>query len=313
MIEKKPEVFLVYRVREQIGCSGMAQAGGGEGITVAVLDTGVAKHPDLADRILDFRDFVGGSTAIYDDSGHGTHVCGIIGGNGYLSQGRYRGMAPKAGLVVGKVLDQRGEGTVEAMLSGIDWIQHNRERYGIRVLNISVGIGQMLETEKEAILKERLEALWETGILVVCAAGNNGPACGTISSIGQSRRLVTVGCHDGTYYQNKANRCASYSARGNRFDTIKKPDIVAPGTEIISCNGAYRMGRNGYINAYIAKSGTSMATPVISGALALLLQKHPEYDNETAKQRMLFCADDLREPWYQQGWGMINVARMMEG
>lgn len=313
MIEKKPGVFCVYRVREQTGCSSAVQSGGGKGITVAVLDTGVAKHPDLADRILDFEDFINGSTAVYDDSGHGTHVCGIIGGSGYLSGGRYRGMAPEVGLVVGKVLDEKGDGTVDAMLRGIDWVQRNSEQYKIRVLNISVGIGQLIEEEKEELLKERLEALWKKGILVVCAAGNNGPACGSLSAIGRSRLLITVGCHDGSYFQNKPNCCASYSARGGRFDTIKKPDIVAPGTEIISCNGACRRSRRGYINAYIAKSGTSMATPVVSGALALLLQKHPEYDNETAKRKLLFSADDLQEPWYQQGWGMINVMGMMKG
>lgn len=303
----------MYRVREQTGCSSIVQSGGGKGITVAVLDTGVAGHPDLAGRILDFKDFINGGSAVYDDSGHGTHVCGIIGGNGYLSKGRYRGMAPGVEFVVGKVLDEKGDGTVEAMLQGIDWVQQGSRKYGIRILNISVGIGQMIDEEKEEILKERLEALWGQGILVVCAAGNNGPACGSLSAIGRSRLLITVGCHDGAYFQNKANRCASYSARGGRFDTMKKPDIVAPGTEIISCNGACRKGRTGYSNAYISKSGTSMATPVVSGSLALLLQKHPEYDNETAKRKLLFSADDLQEPWYQQGWGMINVARMMEG
>lgn len=303
----------MYRVREQTGCSSMVQSGGGKGITVAVLDTGVARHPDLADRILGFQDFVNDGTGVYDDSGHGTHVCGIIGGNGYLSKGRYRGMAPEAGFVVGKVLDEKGDGTVDAMLQGIDWVWQNIERYKIRILNISVGIGQLIDEEKEEVLKERLEALWSQGILVVCAAGNNGPACGSLSSIGRSRLLITVGCNDGTYFQNKPNRCAAYSARGGRFDTMKKPDIVAPGTEIISCNGMCRKNRTGYANAYIAKSGTSMATPVVSGALALLLHKHPEYDNETAKRKLLFSADDLQEPWYQQGWGMINVARMMEG
>lgn len=313
MIEKKPGVFCVYRVREQTGCSSVAQSGGGKGVTVAVLDTGVARHPDLAGRILDFKDFINGSRAVYDDSGHGTHVCGIIGGSGYLSRGRYRGMAPEVGLIVGKVLDEKGDGTVDAMLQGIEWVQHNSEQYKIRVLNISVGIGQLIEAEKEEILKEKLEELWRKGILVVCAAGNNGPAYGSLSAIGRSRLLITVGCHDGAYFQNNPNRCASYSARGGRFDTMKKPDIVAPGTEIISCNGACRKSMRGYINAYIAKSGTSMATPVVSGALALLLQKHPEYDNETAKRKLLFSADDLQEPWYQQGWGMINVAKMMEG
>lgn len=302
----------MFRVREQIGCSDIVQAGGGKGITIAVLDTGVAKHPDLFGNILDFKDFTKGKQAVYDDSGHGTHVCGIACGTGYLSTGRYRGIAPGAGLVVGKVLDEKGDGTVEAMLAGISWVIKERERLGIRILNVSVGAGGRLSEEKEIVLKEMLEGAWKKGIAVICAAGNNGPEEDTLSSIGRSPFLITVGCHDGEYCKNRENCCASYSARGSLFDTVRKPDIVAPGTEIISCNGSIRKIRTGYANAYVAKSGTSMATPIVSGALALLFKKHPEYDNETAKRKLLYSAKDLKEPWYQQGWGMIQVGRMME-
>lgn len=303
----------MYRVREQIGCRDIVQAGGGRDITVAVLDTGVAKHPDLMDRVLGFRDFVNEREEVYDDSGHGTHVCGIACGNGLLSEGRYRGIAPKANLVVGKILDKNGDGAAEAMLHAIEWIMQKKEEWGIRILNVSVGVGQLMNTEKEGILKEKLESAWQKGLLVVCAAGNNGPAKETLSAIGKSPNLITVGCHDGGYFVEKESRCSSYSARGSMFGTIRKPDIVAPGTEIISCNGSFRKTKSMYTNAYTAKSGTSMATPIVSGALALLLQKHPEYSNETAKRKLLYSAQDLKEPWYQQGWGMINVARMMEG
>lgn len=303
----------MYRVRGQIGCRDIVQAGGGKNVTIAVLDTGAAKHPDFVDRILAFKDFTKGKEEIYDDSGHGTHVCGIACGNGALSSGRYRGIAPKAGLVVGKVLDEKGDGAVDAMLNGINWVMQNMERYHIRILNVSVGIGGKMNEERENLLKSKLESAWRKGLLVVCAAGNNGPECESLSSIGRSPSLITVGCHDGSFFIDKSNRCSSYSARGGKFDTIRKPDIVAPGTEIISCNSKFKPVKKGYQNAYIAKSGTSMATPIVSGALALLLQKHPEYDNETAKRKLLYSADDLKEPWYQQGWGMINVARMMEG
>ncbi|MGN1147375.1 MAG: S8 family peptidase [Lachnospiraceae bacterium] len=302
----------MYRVREQIGCGDIVQAGGGRKVAVAILDTGVARHPDLVDRILGFRDFINGKDAPYDDSGHGTHVCGIACGSGLLSDGRYRGIAPKAGLVVGKILDEKGDGSVEAMLEAIGWVIQKKEEWGIRILNVSVGVGQLMSGEKEEILKNKLESAWQKGLLVVCAAGNNGPSCDSLSSIGKSPFLITVGCHDGEYFKEKENRCAAYSARGTMFGSLKKPDIVAPGTEIIACNGRFRRIRGTYANAYIAKSGTSMATPIVSGALALLLQKHPEYDNETAKRKLLYSADDLGEPWYQQGWGMINVARMME-
>ena len=300
------------RVREQIGCYSRFQVSTKNEVTIAVLDTGVAKHPDLADRILGFYDFVDEKKDVYDDSGHGTHVCGIACGNGVLSSGRYCGMAPYAGLVAGKVLDKKGDGELSSMLQGIDWVLQNKERWNIRILNVSVGVGQLMSEEKEKMLREKLEGAWKEGLLVVCAAGNNGPECGTLSTIGKSPYLITVGCHDGEYYKDKANRCAAYSGRGGKFDTFRKPDIVAPGTEIISCNAAFTKSRTGYSNAYRSKSGTSMATPMVSGALALLLQKYPAYDNETAKRKLLFSATDLQEPWYQQGWGMLNVARMLE-
>ena len=302
----------MYRVKKQVGCSEALQYNQENKVTIAVLDTGVARHPDLEDSILDFCDFVDGKKTAYDDSGHGTHVCGIACGNGRLSEGRYCGMAPQAGLVVGKVLDKKGDGELLSMLRGIDWVMENREKWNIRILNVSVGVGQLMNELKEKILREKLEEAWKEGILVVCAAGNNGPECGTLSDIGNSPRLITVGCHDGKYFKDKVNRCASYSGRGGKFATFRKPDIVAPGTEIISCNTACHKNRTGYNNAYISKSGTSMATPIISGALALLLQKYPSYDNETAKRKLLFSATDLQEPWYQQGWGMVNVGRMLE-
>ncbi len=302
----------MFRVREQVGWHQSMLQAGGSGVTVAVLDTGVAAHPDLSGRILDFKDFTEGREAAYDDSGHGTHVCGIACGSGTLSKGKYCGMAPKADLVVGKVLDGRGDGTVNAMLAGIRWVLQERDRLGIRILNVSVGVSGQMDADREKVLKEMLESAWQKGLAVVCAAGNNGPAENSLSEIGKSHYLITVGCHDGAYYKGKANRCAAYSARGSLFDTVRKPDIVAPGTEIISCNGGVRRTRGGYQNAYIAKSGTSMATPVVSGALALLFQQHPEYDNETAKRKLLYAADDLKEPWVSQGWGMINVERLLE-
>lgn len=303
----------MFRVREQIGCNRIPSGQNGKGVTVAVLDTGVAQHPDLADRIIGFQDFVNGRMGAYDDSGHGTHVCGIACGSGRLSGGRYCGVAPQAGIVVGKVLDAQGDGTVNAMLSGIRWVMQERERLGIRVLNVSVGVSGQMDERKEALLKEMLESAWQKGLAVVCAAGNNGPGENTLSEIGRSPFLITVGCHDGGYYQGRSNRCAAYSARGGLLDTIRKPDIVAPGTGIIACNGACRRARGGYLNAYVAKSGTSMATPIISGTLALLFQKHPEYDNETAKRKLLYAADDLHEPWMAQGWGMVNVGRTLDG
>jgi serine protease AprX len=283
-----------------------------QGVTVAVLDTGIGRHPDIAGKLLCFHDFVKQRKLMYDNNGHGTHVCGILCGSGGLSEGKYRGIAPNTRLVVGKVLDEKGDGMAENMLWGLDWVLENRHRYGIRILNISVGIGSLNHTEKENALREKIETLWNSGIVVVCAAGNKGPEDGSISSVGSCDKVITVGCHDGDYGKSNGKRCETYSGRGLSGAVIRKPDIVAPGTEIMSCNVRYQKAYGRIRNAYVEKSGTSMATPIVSGAIALLLQKYPWLDNESIKERLIYCATDLGEPWNKQGWGMVNVRRMLE-
>ena len=293
------------RVRRQIGAQEAAYTG--KGIHVAVLDSGVENHPDLRGRILTFRDFVGGGVSCYDDNGHGTHICGVICGSGRESAGKYRGLATDAGLVVGKVLDRQGNGKTEQMLEGLEWIRRSRERLRIRILNISVGIGELDDLKKEKALCDSLEQLWNDGITVICAAGNRGPAAGSLSALGKSEKIITVGCHDGEF-RSVSRPCRFYSGRGlNNAGTRYKPDLVAPGTDIVSCNAGYRNGL-----FYIAKSGTSMATPIVSAAAALLLEQNPQLSNEEVKRRLSYTADDLREDWNLQGWGMVNIKKLLE-
>ena len=254
----------MFIARKQIGCEDFTGKAGGEGITIAVLDTGISTHPDFGGRILAFRDFVNDMPYVYDDSGHGTHVCGIAAGNGLLSRGRYRGVAPGASLVVGKVLNEQGDGSVDAMLKGLSWILENKDRWKIRIVNISVGFGGTMPEKKEMLLRVKMEEAWEEGLLVVCAAGNNGPAPGSISYMGESPRLITVGCYDKERRSGKKS-CEIYSARGREGVLYRKPDLVAPGTEIVSCNAFYRKAGARTQGAYTAKSGTSMATPMVSG------------------------------------------------
>lgn len=304
----------MQRVREQVQVpeqtyNGSRQA---EPVTVAVLDTGIGYHPDLAGRLLAFSDFVEGRPLPYDDSGHGTHVCGILCGSGEVSGGRFRGMAPDANLVVGKVLDRQGEGSCDTMQKALEWVLQVKNRYGIRILNISVGIGDLKERYKERMLREALEMLWNHNILVVCAAGNTGPRDGSISEMASSRKVLTVGCHDGRYCKNDPGRCETYSGRGRRYDVTRKPDIVAPGTRILSCN-AFWQNRGGRIyRPYVAKSGTSMATPIVSGAAALAMGKYPDLSNEEFVRLLSLTATDLGEPWNKQGFGMLNVRRLLE-
>lgn len=249
---------------------------------------------------------------MYDNNGHGTHVCGILCGNGCLSRGRYRGLAPGAGLVVGKVLDEKGDGLTEHMLAALDWVLSIKEKYRIRILNISVGIGSLKEKEKEEALRERIERIWTSGVLVVCAAGNKGPADNSISAVGGSAKVVTVGCHDGEFCRNHPGCCALYSGRGGYGAQPRKPDLVAPGTDIISCSAQLSRTEYSMGNAYLAKSGTSMAAPIVSGAAALALQKYPSMTNEECKQKLQYTAKSLGLPWNQQGWGMVNVRRLLE-
>lgn len=300
----------MFIARKQIGCEDFTGKGGGEGITIAVLDTGISTHPDFGGRILAFRDFVNGMPYVYDDSGHGTHVCGIAAGNGQLSRGRYRGVAPRANLVVGKVLNEQGDGSVDAMLKGLSWILENKDRWRICIVNISVGLGGRLPEKREILLREKMEEVWEEGLLVVCAAGNNGPAPGSISYMGESPRLITVGCYD-KERRNGKKSCETYSARGREGVLYRKPDLVAPGTEIVSCNAFYRKAGARTQGAYTAKSGTSMATPMVSGCLALLLEKSPYLSKEQAKYRLLKGCVRLKEPDNLQGYGMLYVKRVL--
>ena len=300
----------MQRVREQLEIPYLDGIDGG-GITIGVLDTGMGEHPDLTGRLIRFHDFVGRRPLAYDDNGHGTHVCGIICGSGAASQGKYMGMAPGVRLVVGKVLDEKGDGSTESMLRGLDWILRIRKQCRVRILNISVGIGTLEEAQKEQQLKAMIEEVWDSGILVVCAAGNKGPDPGTISAVGGSSKAVTVGCHDGRYEIDSPGRCETYSGRGVEGAALRKPDLVAPGTDIVSCNIHYYRLHGKFRNAYTAKSGTSMATPIVSGAAALAMQKFPQMTNEECKRRLQYTARDLHLPWNQQGWGMVQVRRLL--
>ena len=309
----------MQRVRGQVEDPLGERLDGGSGVTIAMLDTGAALHPDLDEKILCFEDFVrsdrqatSNDRSCYDDNGHGTHVAGILCGSGLASLGRYRGLAPGAKLVVGKVLDERGDGITENMLEGLNWVLSLREMYRIRILNISVGIGDLEDKRKEHALQEKLDEIWDRGIMVVCAAGNKGPGEGSVSAVGNSEKVVTVGCHDGNYRLGAPWRCQNYSGRGMEGAIPRKPDIVAPGTDIVSCSAGCYQIRGRYLNAYAIKSGTSMATPIVSAAAALAMQRFPGMTNKECKQKLLQTATDLNEPLNQQGWGMVNVRRLLQ-
>ncbi len=280
----------------------------GRGVGVAVLDTGIYPHPDFAGRLFCFRDMINGRQAPYDDNSHGTHVMGVLGGSGEASGGLYEGVAPGCGLIAVKVLDSRGNGSVTNLLRGLAWIREHKEEYGIRIVNISVGSVPKKETGEESVLIRGVEQAWADGLVVVVAAGNEGPAARSVTTPGISRKVITVGSSDD---HRAVEVCGSsmvdYSGRGPTERCICKPDVVAPGAAVVSCNAVSR--RNGRL--YGVKSGTSMATPVVSGALALLLEKEPDMTPRDVKLRLRETALDLGLPRNQQGWGMIHIARLL--
>lgn len=272
----------------------------GQNVTVAVLDTGMAAHPDLKGRILAFYDCVSHRHGLYDDSGHGTHVGGIIAGSGALSQGRLAGIAPEANLAAVKVLDARGEGDVMQIMEGIRWIRKNRSRYGIQVANISVGAKLGLDEEKERCLIQAVEMLWDDGITVIVSAGNYGPKEGSVTVPGNSRKVITVGALE---EPGMKNIC---SGAGPTNRCIVKPEVVAPGYQVFSCNSLYRKNRI----PYVRKSGTSMATPVVSGAAALFLSKYPGAANVEIKLKLRETCE-RQQNGKNQGWGILRVDRML--
>lgn len=280
----------------------------GTGICAAILDTGIALHPDLKDRVTGFRDFTGSSIKCRDDSGHGTHVAGILAGNGISSGGTYAGMAPRTDLLIGKVLDREGNGNVDNVISGIQWVMESAVSCGIRIVNISVGTQPDLAQSQKDRLQKAVEELWDMGLIVVVSAGNYGPRSGTVVVPGNSRKVITVGVPDSPSSFSRSRReRINYSGRGPTNECVIKPDIFAPGTGILSCNSRFSFPGE---PPYIMKSGTSMATPVVSGALACLLSKYPDMTNVEVKLKLRESC--MKIPGTESGWGLLNVEQLMQ-
>ncbi len=272
----------------------------GEGIRVAVIDTGIdLHHPDVRDQVVATADF-SGQGSVQDGDGHGTHVASIIAGTGRASGGKYRGVAPAAELYIAKVLDDQGRGYTSYVIAGLDWAlaQH------VHVVNLS--LGTEIPCDGSDALSKACDALAERGIVVCVAAGNTGPGEGTVGSPGCARRVITVGAttdHD---------QVALFSSRGPTADGRVKPDICFPGEGIVAARAQNtRMGTP--VDAfYTAASGTSMATPHCAGAVALLLEAEPHLTPAEVKERLMRTAVDLGLAPNIQGAGRGDVLAAME-
>lgn len=278
----------------------------GKGVVVAVIDTGIAPHDDLMKpepRIVGWHDLVNGKAEPYDDEGHGTHVAGIIAGNGYESGGKYKGVAPNALLVGVKALDQRGSGPISRVIAGIQWVVEHKEEYRIKILNLSLGAppeeGYRTDPASKAV-----QAAWQAGLLVCAAAGNMGPRQRTITTPGISPRVLTVGSiNDQRTIPREDDVINEFSSRGPTIDRLPKPDLVAPGANITSLKPE---------GGYVAQSGTSMATPMVAGAAALLWEKNPALTPNRIREILVSTAEDRGYSPLIQGAGYLNTAAALE-
>lgn len=297
-----------YDIYDQIYIDSARRQGlTGKGVCVAILDTGIGPHQDFGwerGRIKAFYDSVNKKKYPYDDNSHGSHVAGIIGASGLNPMGMPIGVAPDCEFVILKVLDNRGNGRVPNVIEGLRWIRENQQKYKIRIVNISVGTPATGKDDEQSELVKEVEKVWESGMIVIVAAGNNGPGKKSITVPGISRKVITVGASDDEKFARKDNGKIYYSGRGPTVSCIKKPDLVAPGANIYSC-GPFRDG-------YTLKSGTSMSTPIVSGSVALLLEKYPYLTNVQVKRMLWYATDDLGMRWERQGYGQLNLEKLLK-
>ncbi|MEV7331357.1 S8 family serine peptidase [Micromonospora sp. NPDC093244] len=282
----------------QIGAPAAWAAGGtGSGVRVAVLDTGVdTTHPDLADRVVASRSFIPGEDVV-DRNGHGTHTASTVAGTGAASDGKERGVAPDAQLVIGKVLDSNGSGSISGIIAGMEWAARAEHA---KVINMSLGVSAW-HTQDDPLSQSLNQLTAETGALFVVAAGNGGPDPYTLGAPGTADAALTIGAVDGT------DHLADFSSAGPRMtDDALKPDMTAPGVDVLAARSQHIPWGEGF---YQVDSGTSMAAPHVAGAAALLAQKHPQWSAQQIKDALM--GTSARTPdynAYRAGSGRLNVA-----
>jgi serine protease AprX len=346
----RPAVTHMNRAAVAVGARAAQQAFGydGAGIGVAVIDSGITPwHDDLnytgsspyvrkvgGQRRTAFLDFVNGAMTAYDDNGHGTHVAGIIAGNGYDTYGARAGIAPAAHIISLKVLDREGRGVISDVIAALEWVVTNRAAHNIRVVNLSVG-ARVSESYMTDPLTLAAKCAVDAGIVVVTAAGNLGQRqsltglktqYGGITAPGNAPWVLTVGAHStqGTV-SRWDDQMAPYSSRGpTPVDYAAKPDLVAPGTGIVSLaspsslfyetKSAFLLSGSRYTanKPYLSLSGTSMAAPVVSGTVALMLQANPTLTPNLVKAILQYTAQTRHYDALTQGAGFLNAQGAVE-
>jgi serine protease AprX len=273
----------------------------GSGKNIAILDTGIDQtHPDFSfpngtSKIVEAISFTGESTG--DGFGHGTHCASIAAGTGVASSGQYVGVAPGAALLNVKVLNNQGEGLESWVISGIQWaVDHDANV-------LSMSFGESVSGDGTDPLSTTVNWAAQQGVVCVAAAGNSGPQMYTLTSPGVAELAITVGA------SSKSDLIASFSSRGPTSDYRVKPDVVAPGIDIVAARANDTSMGTPVSQYYTKASGTSMATPHVAGAAALLLDAHPSWSPAKIKMTLTNCAQDTNSNVFDQGSGRLNVCK----
>jgi serine protease AprX len=282
----------------------------GTGVTVAMIDTGVAHVEDLGERVVARVDFTPGGAGD-DEYGHGTHLAGVIAGNGAASGGKWRGVAPGAKLVSLKVAGPDGSTDVSVVIAALQWVVTHRAQYGIKVLNLSFGTDSVQPYALDP-LNAAVERAWAAGITVVVSSGNRGP--GSINKPGDDPFVITVGAVDvNQTIDRKDDVIAPFSSSGITQDGFSKPDVVAPGTTIVATRDAGstvdQLHQDAVVDGdYFKGTGTSQAGAVVSGVAALLYQANPTFRPSVVKS--ILMGSTFRSSQYRAhgSAGMIDVA-----
>ena len=253
----------------------------GKGIGIAILDTGVCMHKEIEKNVTYFKDFINNREKSYDDNGHGSHVVGLIAADSF-------GIAPNASLIVLKVLDENGRGNSEDIIKCLNWVLKEYKELNIRILNFSIGFTPGAGFYEQKTILDLVEKLWDCGVVVVAAAGNDGPDSFTITVPGISRKIITVGSSDDR----------SFGSRGPNKCCILKPEVLAPGYNIRSISNSPER--------YAYKTGTSMSTPIVSGAISLALEKNNNLRPEEIKLLLYDSCERKRENMLYS-WGILNT------
>lgn len=297
------------------------QSYSGQGVTIAIVDTGVYQHPDFLqphNRIIAFKDFVKNKTIAYDDNGHGTHCAGAALGSGFASSGKYRGPAFNANLVAVKVLNKAGSEKSSTIIKGLEWCLTNKTLYQIRIVSLSLGY-KATDSYRDDLVCQAVEKLVQAGIAVFAAAGNEGPELRTINSPGIHPAVITVGASDDLNTPTPTDdSVAEFSSRGPTIDGLTKPDLLAPGSNIISAKAknsllAKTTSDKTKLEWYLSLSGTSMATPLCAGVGAQILQAYPELTPQELKARLVASAAKISTADANtQGNGLVNALTAVE-